>query len=292
MDVGNMNGAAQAALQTPEGGNNQTQEPAGSERNTQGGFDLANRMAELMRRERDLQQKESQWKSNADRLKRLEQLDSAKSIDDKLSAIGLDYSKITQHYLNKSDNDHVEELKRRLEEVEGRANQAYEQLSQRQIQEMQQQGMKDIDAFLQESEEFPLIKALGEQDTIWHMVTGHYQKTGEPMTYADAAKLIEGELQKKLGGLKSHKDADWFKQTLGFDDESDRQTGSDKPADTDRFTGGQPAIVHNMLNAQRGNQPSSLGAIESGSASRAQGPKSDAQARAEAFELLKKLRQG
>lgn len=270
----------------------QTQVQPEGERQAQGGFDLANRMAELMRRERALQQREQQWKGQGDKLKKLEALENAQSIDDKLAAIGLDYSAITKHYLTKSNDDHVEELKRRLEQVEGKTNQAFEQLSQRQLDEMQQRGISDINVFLEGTDEFPLTRALGEQDTIWHMVTSHYQSTGETMTYADAAKLIEQELQKKLGNLKSHKETDWFKRTLGFDDEPGRKQGSEKPAG-ERITGGQPAIVHNMLNAYRGETPSSLGALESGNAtSRTGANKSDAELRNDAIEFLRKLRQG
>lgn len=296
MELGNDGTATAGQTQAPADADTApTGTPAESERDTQnGGFDLASRMAELMRRERDLQSKESQWKSQGDKLKKLERLESAKSIDEKLAALDLDYSKITQHYLQKSENDQVEELKQRLAEVEGRTNEVHQKLTEKQLHEMQQQGMSDIDSFLQSSEEYPLIKALGEQDTIWHMVTGHYNQSGEVMDYATAAKLVEGELQKKLEGLRNHKETDWFKKTLGFDETPpESQPGNGTPAGAASKPSGHTEIVHNLLNAYRGEQaPSSLGAIDSGNATGGKSRISDAEARSNAFELLRKMRQG
>lgn len=115
------------------------------------------------------------------------------------------------------------------------------------------------------------------------------------MDYATAAKLIESELHKKLSGLKDHKESDWFKKAFGFEETSpESQPGSDKPAGTMARGSEQAEIVHNLLNAYRGDQaPSSLGAIDSGASSAgSKAQKTDAEARSEAFELLRKLRQG
>ena len=257
-----------------------------SERQAPSGLDLSSRMADIMRRERALQERESSFKSQSGELENWNRVKSAKNPEEKLKAIGLDYNQLTQHFLNKSDNDQIEELKTRLAELEGTTRQTHEQLTQRQMQELEQQSLSDIKAMLSESaEQFPLVSAFDESDTIWHMVNGYYQKTGQIMTYNDAAKAIEDELKKKFSGLKGHKESPWLRELLEL--EQKRDEGSEMPSKRQTWTE-EPSIVHTLANSFRGGSPSSLSEMSGGSNSSQGATRSDSQARDEALALIRK----
>lgn len=264
-------------------------QPAASEKSRQ---EYLNRLNAIMMREREVLSKEQSLKQNASELEQWNKIKGSKSIDDKLKALGLSYDEITRHYLTRSDtNDSVDELKSRLDELQSKVSETEQERLQRQYDEKMGQAKSELKEFLQESNsEYPLVNGLDETDTVLSLCEQYYEQTGQVLTFADASRMVEEDLQKKMESLRSFKDEAWFKKLIGL--ESDEKSAQvTEPTDSmskfDRIahevknsTGQSPRIMHN------------LSGISSPSATASQSPDSPEAREAKVKELLLKFRAG
>jgi hypothetical protein len=262
--------------------------------------DFLNRFNQIAEKERQLHEREQQLKSKfgtlENDLKIVERLKNAKSAKEKLEIIGGNYADLTREMLTANPNDdRVAELQKRLEEIEGTAKEAHSTLQQQNFERIESQAKSEIKELVANSPEYNIVKALGEIDTVWELCTSYYQRTGQVLTYSDAAKLVEEDLRSKLSSLREHNSAPWLQELLGL------QKREEPPAQN--VTNARPVegyreqtLVHRLLNDSAPQRTTSLGALSS-SSSDATGNgnsqyKTDEQARQESLDFLRKLRQG
>lgn len=123
-----------------------------------------------------------------------------------LSEEGVSYDDLTQQVLNQSNRDPqvmamFDEMNQKLAAQEAKIK-AYEESQQKsqadQYQAALKQIGKDVNQLVFTDPEFEMIKVTGSQDEVVKLIERTFQEEGEVMDTAEAARLIEDELLKRL----------------------------------------------------------------------------------------------
>lgn len=177
--------------------------------------DYDQRMAKLMARSRENYKVQQELKAKQEKLERAERLDRlAKENPEALfRELGVKQPQIDiDAILGKEDDGEpkavkevrstVDALQKRIDELEGRAKQRAEQEQQRAFEDWSAKERASIDAHItSKAEDYPLlnsIKEMGANNDVFKFMMDHYNKTGDIMTYDEAAGVIESYWDKTL----------------------------------------------------------------------------------------------
>jgi hypothetical protein len=160
---------------------------------------LSQKEAALRKRDQEIRAERDSWKSKVDRLEKLERL-KQEDPEALLSEFGLDYDKLTERRLSSLGSEPERELKTLKEELT-----SLKQMLAKKDEDAQseatgkalQQAHADVRA-LCEREEYELIGTFEDYDLVLDTAAEYFKATGKLISLEDAAKHVEGHLEKKL----------------------------------------------------------------------------------------------
>lgn len=172
----------------------------------------------LTRKERELQKQFSEMKrQKAEMEQYMKDLNEYKSLKEKARVdplaitrhFGIEYKQLTDQVLNDerpTPTALIDELKNEIQQLKDGLSKK-EQDQQNSLREESINSFKnDIKSFVdQKGDDFELIKTFGAYDQVFQTLYDHWQETGEYADVAEAARLIESNMEaeaKKLLGLK------------------------------------------------------------------------------------------
>jgi len=150
------------------------------------------------------------------------------------------YSDYTQRKLNDGQPSPMEEIRRvrsELAEVKASNEALQQQAVQSQNDRIIAEARKDLAGILSD-ESFGYIRAYEADDEVFNLVALHYRRTGEDLPLADAANMIEQELESKVERLTKTKK---FQSKLGTTKPAPQST--QKPAAPRTLTNGHTGTV-------------------------------------------------
>ncbi len=158
------------------------------------------RMAELVRREKEIQKAKESLKGHVslDSLKERAKQDR----NSVLKELGM------EDLIPKDADDPVSILQKRLDAMEAEKEQARQQ----QELERYKQGLNE--RLKSKQDDFEFVHLLNLQDRVFESIHQHYQTTGEMPDEFEMAGRIESLVQEQLNAVKSAKKlSDWFKSS-------------------------------------------------------------------------------
>lgn len=164
--------------------------------------DFAHRMAILAKKERALTERKKELKDLEDRLKKLERLERLKDEDPEafLQESGMTLDQIIKHTLEKNKTETPEEKIARIEKMlQDKEENEKRQKIENTVNTVKTQIRQTID----ESEDFPLIKSLGEHELVYNVMEQYWEETKQMLPIEKAAELVENEFFEKVQSLKT-----------------------------------------------------------------------------------------
>lgn len=184
--------------------------------------DFEDKFLRLTRKERALQQAQSELKAKQAEIEKLKsEYDSflerkAKLREnpyDALEMLGVTYDDLTTALLEHGKPvDKLTEIERKLQELEQRESKAKEAERLAKERELEENRQKTVETFkgnlakFIDSSEYELIKANEAGDTVFEVIQAHYEATekqGKPtlLSFEEACKLVEDHLESQLPKL-------------------------------------------------------------------------------------------
>ncbi len=153
------------------------------------------RFQDLLRRTKELEQRESRLKQLEPQVQRLMQLEDAlkkKDISGFLRQAGLNYEDVAKTALATTNPNRA--LEERLAKLETELVQARSEGENYRREQAQEEYKRQIAQFVQQANAYPLIKAAKAEGAILDYILDRYNSTGETISEVDAAAAVEAQL--------------------------------------------------------------------------------------------------
>lgn len=160
---------------------------------------LSAKEAAMRKREQEIKAERETWKSKVERLERLERLKD-EDPEAALGELGLDYDKLTQRRLSSLGNEADKEIRQLKEELKA-IKEGLTTEKQRAEQEATGQALQRANEQVRkicETDDYELIRSFDDYDLVLDTAAEYYRSTGKMVSLEEAAKFVEGHLEKKL----------------------------------------------------------------------------------------------
>lgn len=174
----------------------------------------AQRMQDMLRRERQLQEQEKKLTERESKVKEAEELAQVARTKplDFLKKQGISYSDLTKQVINGPGPDPTEELQKELQQLKQEVTETKKQAEERKRQEALQEAQTAVQQTIEQAEGYDLIKATDSYDQVFQTIIEHYEQTGEVLSENDAAAKVEENLSSTVDRLLQ---LDVIKKRLG-----------------------------------------------------------------------------
>src|SRR5574343_459749 len=203
---------------------------------------LASRFRELAKRDKRIREEKKRLEAERQQLARWREADKLAKEDPLrlLESMGLTYEQLTEQQFQKfADEAGLKDPERRIQSLEDRIRERAEreerqrQEAQRrqvdeQLAQFQRQIVEQIDA---EPERFELVIAGRAHDDVYRLIEAHFAETREVMTIAQAALLVEQQLEEEAAPLlKARK----LREKLQSSEQRESGTRDERPSGDSR----------------------------------------------------------
>lgn len=154
-----------------------------------------------MMKERQVQEAQAQLKAERKALEEAKELQRLAKENPLafLEKSGVTYKELTDKYVKNVDP--TAPFKSELEELKAWKAQQEEEARRYREEATIQDVRSEIHSFVESSEEFPLVKALGGHDLVSSRIIEHYRTTGEVKSEYDVARDVEAETREFVNKL-------------------------------------------------------------------------------------------
>jgi len=175
---------------------------------------FSERMAKLMRRERELIAKQRQFKEQLRQdpdfveFQKFKKAKEAETPDEALGMLGWEYDKLIRHKLGEKENEPSKEemLEKKLAALEEKLSKREEQEQQSEQERIEKAALQSIQKELEANEsDYELTLLNNASSLVYDVIKEHYSSTGEVLPTKKAAGLVEDHLEGELAKFEKSK---------------------------------------------------------------------------------------